>query len=128
VGYDQIAQGETGLMSVSGPDPDHPTRVGVLIGCIFGGLNGVIGVAAALAGRQLTERGTIVRMFLLAGFIGAHAFQGPKWTVERSRAAWAGTSPRDFQRRTHRDRFPRRSSGAGTAHPERPRVAGCRGK
>src|SRR5680860_23306 len=28
-GYDQIAQGEAGLMSITGPTPDDPTRVGV---------------------------------------------------------------------------------------------------
>ncbi len=33
-GYDQIAQGEGGIMSVTGPSPDQPTRVGVPIGDI----------------------------------------------------------------------------------------------
>jgi len=80
-GYDQIAQGEGGLMSLTGPDADHPTRVGVPIGDILAGLNGAIGVLAALQDREQTGRGTVVRTSLLAGMVGAHAFQGTKWTV-----------------------------------------------
>lgn len=80
-GYDQIAQGETGLMSMTGPDADHPTRVGVPIGDVLAGLNGAIGVAGALAARERTGRGTVVRTSLLASIVGAHAFQGTKWTV-----------------------------------------------
>jgi len=89
-GYDQIAQGETGLMSITGPDAEHPTRVGVPIGDILAGLNGAIGVASALAARERTGRGTVVRTSLLASMIGAHAFQGTKWTVAREVARPSG--------------------------------------
>ena len=82
-GYDQIAQGEAGLMSLTGPSPDQPTRIGVPIADILAGLNGAIGVLAALAGRTRTARGTVVRTSLLAGLVGAHAFQGTKWTAAR---------------------------------------------
>ncbi|MEU8222837.1 CoA transferase [Kribbella sp. NPDC048915] len=80
-GYDQIAQGEAGLMSVTGPDADSPTRVGVPVGDILAGLNGAIGVLAALLDRQATGRGSVVRTSLLAGLVGAHAFHGTAWTV-----------------------------------------------
>lgn len=80
-GYDQIAQGEAGLMSLTGPDKDHPTRVGVPIGDILSGLNGTIGILAALLERVATGKGQVVRTSLLASIIGAHAFQGTKWTV-----------------------------------------------
>ena len=89
-GYDQIAQGETGLMSMTGPDAEHPTRVGVPIGDILAGLNGAIGVASALAARERTGLGTVVRTSLLASVIGAHAFQGTKWTVAREVALPTG--------------------------------------
>src|ERR1035437_4059063 len=36
-GYDQIAQGEGGLMSLTGPDPEHATRVGVPIADLLAG-------------------------------------------------------------------------------------------
>jgi len=82
-GYDQIAQGEAGLMSVTGPDAGSPTRVGVPVGDILAGLNGAIGVLAALLERHMTGRGSVVRTSLLAGLVGAHAFHGTAWTVAR---------------------------------------------
>ena len=80
-GYDQIAQGEAGLMSLTGPDGDSPTRVGVPIGDLLAGMYGAYGVAAALAERAQTGRGTVVRTSLLAAIVGVHAFQGTRYTV-----------------------------------------------
>ena len=80
-GYDQIAQGEAGLMSVTGPAPDQPTRVGLPIGDILAGMYGAYGVLAALQERHRTGRGQVVRTSLLAAVIGAHAYQGTRWTV-----------------------------------------------
>ncbi|MDX6739527.1 CoA transferase [Actinocorallia sp. A-T 12471] len=80
-GYDQIAQGEAGLMSLTGPDPDHPQRVGVPIADLLAGMNGAFGVLAALRERDRTGRGQVVRTSLLASVIAAHAFQGTRWTV-----------------------------------------------
>jgi formyl-CoA transferase len=80
-GYDQIAQGEAGLMSLTGQSADQPTRVGVPIGDLLAGMNGAFGVAAALAARARTGRGTVVRTSLLAAIVGVHAFQGTRWTV-----------------------------------------------
>ena len=80
-GYDQIAQGEGGLMSVTGPSPDQPTRVGVPIGDILAGMYGAYGVLAALAERARTGTGQVVRTSLLAAAVGAHAYQGTRYTV-----------------------------------------------
>ena len=80
-GYDQIAQGEAGLMSLTGPDADSPTRVGVPIGDLLAGMYGAYGVAAALAERARTGHGTVVRTSLLAAIVGVHAFQGTRYTV-----------------------------------------------
>jgi crotonobetainyl-CoA:carnitine CoA-transferase CaiB-like acyl-CoA transferase len=80
-GYDQIAQGEAGLMSLTGPDPDHPQRVGVPIGDLTAGIYGAYGVLAALRERDRTGRGQVVRTSLLAALVGIHAFQGTAWTV-----------------------------------------------
>jgi crotonobetainyl-CoA:carnitine CoA-transferase CaiB-like acyl-CoA transferase len=80
-GYDQIAQGEAGLMSITGPSSDEPTRVGVPIGDLLAGMNGAFGVVAALHERARTGRGRVVRTSLLASIVGVHAFQGTRWTV-----------------------------------------------
>ncbi|WP_310962554.1 CaiB/BaiF CoA transferase family protein [Nocardioides terrisoli] len=80
-GYDQIAQGEGGLMSVTGSDPDQPTKVGVPIADLLTGMNGAFGVVAALYERERTGRGRVIRTSLLAGVVGVHAFQGTRWTV-----------------------------------------------
>ncbi len=88
-GYDQIAQGEAGLMSLTGSGPDDPQRVGVPIGDLLGGMWGGYGVLAALLERERTGRGQVVRTSLLAGIVGVHAFQGTRYTVagEVGRAA-----------------------------------------
>jgi formyl-CoA transferase len=80
-GYDLIAQGEVGVMSVTGPSPDVPTRVGVPLGDLLAGIYGAYGVLAALHERERTGRGDIVRTSLLAALVGAHAYQGTRWTV-----------------------------------------------
>ncbi|GAA4396287.1 CoA transferase [Fodinibacter luteus] len=80
-GYDQIAQGEGGLMSLTGADPDHPQRVGVPIGDLLAGMYGAYGVVAALHERTRTGRGRVVRTSLLASIVGVHAFQGTRYTV-----------------------------------------------
>jgi crotonobetainyl-CoA:carnitine CoA-transferase CaiB-like acyl-CoA transferase len=78
-GYDQIAQGEGGLMSITGTT--QPTKVGVPIADLIAGMNGAFGVVAALHERNRTGAGRVVRTSLLAGMVGVHAFQGTKWTV-----------------------------------------------
>src|SRR6476659_4209974 len=78
-GYDQIAQGEGGLMSMTGTE--KPTKVGVPIADLLAGMNGAFGVLAALHERATTGRGRVVRTSLLAGMVGVHAFQGTRWTV-----------------------------------------------
>ena len=80
-GYDQIAQGEAGLMSLTGPDADTPQRVGVPIGDLLAGMYGAYGVVTALHERARTGRGRVVRTSLLAAIVGAHAFQGTRYTV-----------------------------------------------
>jgi crotonobetainyl-CoA:carnitine CoA-transferase CaiB-like acyl-CoA transferase len=80
-GYDQIAQGEGGLMSLTGSSPDDPTKVGVPIADLLAGMYGAYGVLAALHERHRTGRGQVVRTSLLAGMVGVHAFQGTRYTV-----------------------------------------------
>lgn len=89
-GYDQIAQGEAGIMSLTGADAGHPQRVGVPIGDLLAGIYGVVGVLAALNERSQTGVGQVVRTSLLAALVGVHAFEGTRWTVARQVGAAAG--------------------------------------
>ena len=78
-GYDQIAQGEGGLMSVTGTE--QPTKVGVPIADLLAGMNLAYGVVAALHERHRSGRGRVVRTSLLSGVVGVHAFQGTRWLL-----------------------------------------------
>ena len=80
-GYDQIAQGEAGLMSLTGSGPDDPQKVGTPICDLLAGMYGAYGLLAALLERERTGRGSVVRTSLLAATVGVHAFQSTRWTV-----------------------------------------------
>lgn len=80
-GYDQIAQGEAGLMSMTGSGPDDPQKVGVPISDLLAGMYGAYGVLAALLERERTGRGQVVRTSLLSAVVGVHAYQGTAHTV-----------------------------------------------
>jgi crotonobetainyl-CoA:carnitine CoA-transferase CaiB-like acyl-CoA transferase len=80
-GYDQIAQGEGGLMSLTGSGPDDPQKFGTPICDLLAGMYGAYGVLAALHERTRTGCGQIVRTSLLAAAVGVHGFQGTRWTV-----------------------------------------------
>lgn len=81
-GYDQIAQGEGGLMSLTGP-PGTPTKMGVPIADLLAGIHGAFGVATALHERERNGRGRVVHTSLLASVVAVHAFQGTRWTIGR---------------------------------------------
>jgi crotonobetainyl-CoA:carnitine CoA-transferase CaiB-like acyl-CoA transferase len=80
-GFDQIAQGEGGLMSFTGPVGGPPTKVGVPIADMLSGMFGAFGVAAALAEREKSGRGQKVTSSLLGSIVGIHAFQGTRWLL-----------------------------------------------
>ncbi|MEV1240879.1 CaiB/BaiF CoA transferase family protein [Nonomuraea sp. NPDC050022] len=80
-GYDQIAQGEAGLMSLTGPSRDEPYRVGASIADLLAGIHGAYGVTGALYERERTGRGRVVRTSLLAAVTGVHSYHGTAWTV-----------------------------------------------
>jgi formyl-CoA transferase len=80
-GYDQIAQGEAGLMSITGSGPDDPQKVGTPIADLQAGMYGAYRELAALVERGRTGKGTVVRTSLLAATVGVHAFQSTRWTV-----------------------------------------------
>lgn len=81
VAYDQILQGEGGLMSLTGEAPERPLRVGVPVADLTAGMYGVIGVLAALHERHHSGLGQRVETSLLAGQVAIHSFQGTRYLV-----------------------------------------------
>src|SRR3954451_5070817 len=82
-GYDQIAQGEAGVMSLTGSGPDDPQRVGGPIADLRSGMSGAYGVVSALHERNGPGRGTFLCSALLAAVLCVRAFQGCPCTVAR---------------------------------------------
>lgn len=89
-GYDQILQGEAGLMSITGPAAGEPQKVGVPIADLLSGMYGAFGVVSALLERVRRGTGSVVRTSLLASIVGVHAFQGTRVTVAHDRPRAVG--------------------------------------
>ena len=77
-GVDQIAQGMSGLMSLTGHKETGPVRVGIPIGDVVGGMWAALGVQAAVIQRTVTGRGQLVETSLLAGLISLLTVQGQR--------------------------------------------------
>lgn len=78
-GFDQIAQGYSGLMSITGQAESGPTRVGTAIGDLTSGMWITIGVLSALLSRQNSGRGQHVEGSLLASLVGLLSVQGQRF-------------------------------------------------
>lgn len=77
-GLDQVAQGMSGLMSVTGPD-SNPTRVGVPIIDSITGVMAALSISAALTGRERTGEGSHVETSLLETGINMLSFQAQRY-------------------------------------------------
>ena len=82
-GFDQVAQGYAGIMSLTGMPDAGPTRVGIAIGDMTAGMWTAMGVLAALLSRQQTGRGP-ARQFA-AVRTGRHAGRAGPALFERGR-------------------------------------------
>ena len=78
-GFDQIAQGYSGLMSVTGSPESGPLRVGVAIGDQTTGMWAAIGVLSALAQREKTGVGHRIDTSLMASLVGLLSVQGQRY-------------------------------------------------
>src|SRR6059058_1448192 len=74
-GYDLMAQGIGGFMSLTGTADGEPTRAGVPVSDIFTGVYSVIGILAALARRERTGKGGYVDTALVDSTVGVLANQ-----------------------------------------------------
>jgi crotonobetainyl-CoA:carnitine CoA-transferase CaiB-like acyl-CoA transferase len=70
-GYDLLVQAAGGLMSVTGPAPGEPTKVGVALVDVVTGLHATVGILAALQHRATTGEGQRVTVNLLSSLLSA---------------------------------------------------------
>jgi crotonobetainyl-CoA:carnitine CoA-transferase CaiB-like acyl-CoA transferase len=82
-GFDQIAQGMCGLMSVTGRPGEGPMRAGAAVVDVATGLYAALGVMTALFERQKSGRGQWVQASLLQSGLGLMDFQAARWLVDR---------------------------------------------
>lgn len=78
-GFDQIAQGYSGFMSLTGTPESGPTRVGTAIGDLTAGMWAVIGVLAAVIEMKATGKGQHVETSLLASLVSLLSVQGQRY-------------------------------------------------
>jgi crotonobetainyl-CoA:carnitine CoA-transferase CaiB-like acyl-CoA transferase len=78
-GFDQIAQGYSGFMSLTGTPESGPTRVGTAVGDLTAGMWVAMGVLAACIERQKSGRGQRVETSLLASLLGLLSVQGQRY-------------------------------------------------
>lgn len=70
-GYDLLAQSAGGLMSITGPEPGVPTKVGVALADVITGLHAAIGILSAVRHRDKTGEGQRVNVNLLSSVLSA---------------------------------------------------------
>ena len=74
-GFDLIACGMTGLMSINGPPDGPPYRIPVPVTDLCGGMNAAIGILTALAARERTGRGQHVDTSLFEAGIALGVYE-----------------------------------------------------
>jgi crotonobetainyl-CoA:carnitine CoA-transferase CaiB-like acyl-CoA transferase len=81
-GYDQIAQGLGGLMSITGLPGQGPVRVGIPVADLTAGLFLAQGVLVALLERERSGRGQWVHTSLLQAMVTMLDFQAARWLID----------------------------------------------
>ncbi len=80
-GFDQIAQGMGGLMSITGLPDQGPVRVGIPVADLTAGIFCAMGILVALLEREVSGEGQWVHSNLLAAQIAMLDFQAARWTI-----------------------------------------------
>jgi crotonobetainyl-CoA:carnitine CoA-transferase CaiB-like acyl-CoA transferase len=91
-GFDQIAQGMGGLMSITGPPGHGPFRVGIPVADLSAGLFAALGVLVALLEREKSGKGQAIETSLLQAQIFMLDFQAARWLMEKDVARQAGNN------------------------------------
>jgi len=91
-GFDQIAQGMGGLMSITGLPGQGPVRVGIPVADLCAGLFCAIGILTALLERDVSGEGQWVQTSLLQAQIFMLDFQAARWLQMGEVAQQAGNN------------------------------------
>jgi len=89
-GFDQIAQGMSGLMSVTGLPGDGPMRVGIPIADLCAGIFAAQGILVALLEREVSGRGQWLHTSLLESMVYMMDFQTARWLIDGEVPTQAG--------------------------------------
>lgn len=89
-GFDQIAQGMGGLMSITGLPGQGPVRVGIPVADLAAGIFCAMGVLIALLEREVSGEGQWVQSNLLGAQIAMLDFQAARWTIGHEVPGQAG--------------------------------------
>jgi crotonobetainyl-CoA:carnitine CoA-transferase CaiB-like acyl-CoA transferase len=91
-GFDQIAQGMGGLMSITGLPGQGPVRVGIPIADLCAGIFASQGIMIALLEREVSGKGQWVQSSLLQAQIFMLDFQASRWLMEGQVPKQAGNN------------------------------------
>src|SRR5581483_6244161 len=91
-GFDQVAQGMGGLMSITGLPGQGPVRVGIPIADLTGGLFCAMGILVALLEREVSGEGQWVQTSLLQAQLFMLDFQAARWLVDQEVPPQAGNN------------------------------------
>jgi crotonobetainyl-CoA:carnitine CoA-transferase CaiB-like acyl-CoA transferase len=80
-GFDQIAQGMGGLMSITGLPGQGPVRVGIPVADLGAGIFCAMGILVALLEREVSGEGQWVQSSLLGAQISLLDFQAARWLI-----------------------------------------------
>lgn len=81
-GFDQIAQGMSGLMSITGVPGNGPLRAGIPVGDLTAGLFCAFGVLVALLEREVSGRGQWLHTSLVQALAFMLDFQAARWLMD----------------------------------------------
>ncbi|MBN8926828.1 MAG: formyl-CoA transferase [Rhodospirillales bacterium 69-11] len=91
-GFDQIAQGMGGLMSITGLPGQGPVRVGIPVADLTAGIFAAMGILIALLEREQSGKGQWVQSSLLGAQISMLDFQAARWTIGHEVPGQAGNN------------------------------------
>ena len=91
-GFDQIAQGMGGLMSITGLPGQGPVRAGIPLADLSSGLFAAIGILIALLEREESGEGQWVQTSLLQAQISMLDFQAARWLMDGDVPGQAGNN------------------------------------
>ena len=91
-GFDQIAQGMGGLMSITGAPGEGPMRVGIPVADLTAGVFCAQGILIALLEREVSGEGQWVQSSLLQAQITMLDFQAARWLLAKDVPQQAGNN------------------------------------